>query len=406
MPAQALKSWPQMRSMARAGNVLRCKGEQGVATATPAFSVQRTDHEDGHAVLAYSGPLTFTDAVAFVRDSRELLRAPATQVRFDLADVEVIDTATLALLLQLVRETEQTAPARIVGAQGRTREVLDLYSGAECRDCLRPPPARQGLFTQIGNATWDLLRSLQSSLDYLGHCVLAASAGLRRPSTVNWPDVVRLSERAGADGFPIVFLISILIGLIMAFQGAVQLKQFGADIFVADLVALTITRELGPLMTAIIVAGRSGAAFAAELGTMKVSEEIDALRTLGLCPYRFLVFPRLLALVIVLPLLTLMSDLVGILGGLLTSLAILDLTPRAYVLETQKAMALWDVWSGIVKSVFFAGVIALISCERGLGTKGGASGVGASTTSAVVTCLFMLVLMDAAFTILFNAFGV
>ena len=294
----------------------------------------------------------------------------------------------------------------MIGAQGRVQEMLELYADAELKDCLRPPPGRQGLINQVGEATWGLLLSIQQSLDYLGHCVLAGLAGLRDPRSVNWRDVVRISERAGADGFPIVFLISLLIGLIMAFQGAMQLKQFGADIFVADLVALTITRELGPLMTAIIVAGRSGAAFAAELGTMKVSEEIDALRTLGLCPYRFLVFPRFLALVIALPLLTLMSDLIGITGGLLTSLAILDLTPRAYVLETQKAMALWDVWSGVLKSVFFAGVIALISCERGLGTRGGASGVGRSTTSAVVTCLFMLVLMDAAFTILFNAFGV
>src|SRR5581483_2143691 len=190
-----------------------------------------------------------------------------------------------------------------------------------------------------------------------------------------------------------------------AFQAAVQLKQFGANIFVADLVGLSITRELAPLMTAIIVAGRSGAAFSAELGTMKVSEEIDALRTLGLDPYLFLVFPRVLALVVVLPLLTILADAVGILGGLLVALLGLDLTANAYVVETQKALHLWDVSSGLLKSLVFGLQIGLIACQRGLATRGGAEGVGRATTSAVVTSLFALVVTDAIFTMLFNAFG-
>jgi phospholipid/cholesterol/gamma-HCH transport system permease protein len=185
----------------------------------------------------------------------------------------------------------------------------------------------------------------------------------------------------------------------------VQLRQFGANIFVADLVALSITRELGPLMTAIIVAGRSGAAFSAELGTMKVSEEIDALRTLGLDPYLFLVFPRVIALILVMPLLTILADVVGILGGLLVALLGLDLTVNAYLLETRKALDLWDVGSGILKSLVFALNVALIACQRGLATSGGAEGVGRATTSAVVSSLFALVVLDAIFTMLFNAFG-
>jgi phospholipid/cholesterol/gamma-HCH transport system permease protein len=183
------------------------------------------------------------------------------------------------------------------------------------------------------------------------------------------------------------------------------LKQFGANIFVADLVALSITRELGPLMTAIIVAGRSGAAFAAELGTMRVSEEIDALVTLGLDPYRFLVLPRVLALLVVTPLLTFLADLCGILGGLLVALLTLDLTVGSFLRETRSALELWDVGSGLVKSVAFGLVLALIACQRGLAASGGAEGVGRAATSAVVTSLFALVLMDALFTVLFNAFG-
>jgi phospholipid/cholesterol/gamma-HCH transport system permease protein len=242
-------------------------------------------------------------------------------------------------------------------------------------------------------------------LDFVGDVVLAGAQALRRPAAVNWADVPRLMERAGADGLPIVLMINFLVGLVTAFQAAIQLKQFGANIFVADLVGLSVTRELAPLMTAIIVAGRSGAAFSAELGTMRVSEEIDALRTLGLDPYHFLVFPRVIALVLVLPLLTILADLVGIAGGLLVAMLGLDLTPNAYLLETQKAVNLWDVFSGVFKTGFFGLNIALIACQRGLATHGGAEGVGRATTSAVVTSLFAIVVVDAIFTLLFNAFG-
>jgi phospholipid/cholesterol/gamma-HCH transport system permease protein len=294
--------------------------------------------------------------------------------------------------------------ADIVGAQGRVRAMLDLYGHHPPRPHLQSPPQQIGILDQIGRETIAMFTQ-SKALDYLGDVVVASGEAVRSPRAVNWRDVARLMERAGADGLPIVLLISFLVGLVTAFQAAVQLRQFGANIFVADLVALSITRELGPLMTAIIVAGRSGAAFSAELGTMKVSEEIDALRTLGLDPYLFLVFPRVIALVLVMPLLTVLADLVGILGGLLVALLGLDLTVNAYLLETQKALDLWDVGSGLLKSVVFAFSVALIACQRGLATSGGAEGVGRATTSAVVTSLFALVVLDAIFTILFNAFG-
>jgi phospholipid/cholesterol/gamma-HCH transport system permease protein len=222
---------------------------------------------------------------------------------------------------------------------------------------------------------------------------------------VNWADVSRLVERAGADGLPIVLILNFLVGLVTGFQAAIQLSQFGANIFVADLVGLSMTRELAPLMTAIIVAGRSGAAFSAELGTMRVDEEIDALRTLGLDPYHFLVFPRVIALLLVLPLLTILADVGGIAGGLLVALLRLDVTFTAYLVQTHNAVHTWDVFSGILKTVFFGTSIALIACERGLATSGGADGVGRATTSAVVTSLFSIVVLDAIFTVLFNAFG-
>ena len=189
----------------------------------------------------------------------------------------------------------------------------------------------------------------------------------------------------------------------MAFQGAVQLKQFGANIFVADLVGLSVARELGPLMTAIILSGRSGAAFAAELGSMKVSEEVDAMRTMGLGPIRYLVLPRAVALLLATPILVLLADVAGILGGLVVGVSSLDLTVVGYFLETKRAVSLWDVYSGLIKSGVFAVTIALIACQQGLATTGGAEGVGRRTTSSVVTTFFALVVLDAGFTVLFHA---
>lgn len=373
--------------------------------SAPAFQVERVDHEGGRSELRFAGKLHFREVYDAWPEVRRLLKSHPSRVAFDLSRVEALDGGATALLLELKHDVDRAgAESEIVGAEGGVRGMLELYGAHPTRASHKAPPPRIGILDQIGRETLGMFQEARA-LDYVGDVVAAGADAVRQPAGVNWADVGRLMERAGADGLPIVLLISFLVGLVTAFQAAVQLKQFGANIFVADLVGLSITRELGPLMTAIIVAGRSGAAFSAEIGTMKVSEEIDALRTLGLDPYLFLVFPRILALVLVMPLLTMLADVVGILGGLLVALLGLDLTVNAYVLETQKALQLWDVSSGLLKSLFFGLQIALIACQRGLATHGGADGVGRATTSAVVTSLFALVVTDAIFTMLFNAFG-
>jgi phospholipid/cholesterol/gamma-HCH transport system permease protein len=260
------------------------------------------------------------------------------------------------------------------------------------------------MFAQVGRATIAILLETQLVLAFLGQILISVKETAHAPRTGNWREVWPTMERVGADAVPVVVLINFLIGFVMAFQGAVQLKEFGANIYVADLVGLSITRELAPLMTAIILCGRSGAAFAAELGSMKVSEEVDALRTLGIGPIRYLVLPRTLALVLAIPLLILLADAVGILGGLVVALTSLDLTVVGYLMETKRALSVWDVYSGVVKSLFFGVAIALIACQQGLATTGGAKGVGRRTTSAVVTTFFVLVVIDAGFTVLFHAF--
>jgi len=207
--------------------------------------------------------------------------------------------------------------------------------------------------------------------------------------------------RIGYESVPIVCTIAFFVGLILAMQSAYQLKKFGATIFVADLVGVSIIRELGPLLTAIIVAGRSGSAIAAEIGTMKVGEELDALRTMGLNPTYFLVVPRTLALLIVLPCLTVLADLIGVFGGYLLSMITLDFTTIRYFNQTATALTMKDLITGLVKSGFFALIIAMVGSYEGFSTEGGASGVGRSTTASVVVSIFLIIAADVFFTALF-----
>jgi len=221
----------------------------------------------------------------------------------------------------------------------------------------------------------------------------------------SWRSIVRQMTVVGFDAIPIVTLIAFFIGVIMALQGGYQLRKLGAISYVINLVAIAISRELGPLMTAIILVGRSGSAFAAELGTMEVGEEIDALKTMGLNPVRFLVVPKLLATVIMLPCLTMWADLMGILGGAVFAYSQLDIGIRKYMSATVDALLLQDVITGLIKSVVFAIIITTIGCHEGFKVKGGAEGVGRSTTSSVVTSMFVVILADMIFTAFFYVFS-
>jgi len=359
---------------------------------------------DGLVEVRLSGTLTFSLASALWTKLKARISATMREeVRFDLSSVESIDGGTMALLVHIKWDLKSKGGRCVfVGATGHVRKILELFEG-DTKPHRRPKPKAASLIEQIGRSTHEILLEIQLVLAFLGGMILAIGGVIRRPSTGNWREIAPLMNRTGADAVPIVVLINFLIGFVMGFQSAVQLKQFGANIYVADLVGLSITRELGPLMTAIIVCGRSGAAFAAELGTMKVSEEVDALRTMGFGPWRYLVIPRVLALMFVMPVLTLIADFVGILGGLSVGILSLDLTFTAYLNETRSALRLWDIFQGLIKCGVFAFAIGLIACQQGLATSGGAEGVGRRTTSAVVTSLFALILIDAGFTILFHA---
>jgi phospholipid/cholesterol/gamma-HCH transport system permease protein len=370
------------------------------------FHIEHVQSERGGAIH-FGGRLTFADASLLWDELRRALRRYKKRARVDLdmSAVEWIDGGAMALLAHFrCAIYRRGGRAEFVGASEDVQEVIRLYRGDQAvgRPKKRKP---KSTLEQIGGATLGIVLEAQLMLAFLGQLLVAMGGVVREPKSANFRELTPTMERTGADAVPIVLLINFLVGLVMAFQASVQLKRFGANILVADLIGISITRELGPLMTAIVVCGRSGAAFAAELGSMKVNEEVDALRTMGLGPMRYLVFPRLLALMLVMPLLTVLADLMGILGGLIVALTSLELTSTAYFHEIGKAVQPWDVASGLVKSVLFAIAIALIACQQGLATEGGAEGVGRRTTSAVVSTLFALIMIDAIFTVFFRVLG-
>lgn len=326
-------------------------------------------------------------------------------LRFDMSGVGLLDGGVMSLLAHLrSRLQRRGVKAEFRGAPEHVQDIIDRHGGdLEVVGLRRRRPL--GTLDQIGRAALGLVLELKRVLSFLGDMVLSAIAVLRAPRSANWRELWPTMERAGADALPIVVVINFLVGLAMAFQAATQLKRFAAEILVADLIGISVTRELGPLMTAIVVCGRSGASFAAEIGFMQVNEEIDALRTMGVGPMRYLVLPRALALVLVLPLITLFADLGGVLGGLVVGIVNLDLTAVAYLNQSVRVVTLWDVCTGLLKSVTFALAIALIACQQGLATTGGAEGVGRRTTSTVVVTLFSLILIDAAITVFLRMVG-
>ncbi len=317
-------------------------------------------------------------------------------IRADLSDVTRMDDCGALIVMELSRMTG-TAGGRL-DLEGVPDHVRDLL--AFLRLDTPPEPGirrrpRPGFLTRFGEKTMHVVDQSASHVSFVGEATVTLASLLRHPGRLRLGDTVMYMQQVGVDALPIVGLISFLLGLIMAFMSAVQLQQFGANIYVASLVALSMVRELGPIMTAIIVAGRSGSAFAAEIGTMKVSEEVDALITMGFKPAMFLVAPKIIASALVVPLLAVFSNLFAIAGGLLIGVTTLDLTVNAYMTQTMNTLSIFDINWGIFKSVIFAVLISTVGCFKGYQVRGGAASVGQATTSAVVSSIFLVILTDS-----------
>jgi len=380
-----------------------------VAGMLQRFSWERAETSPTTARIELGGQITIDDAAALWKRISETSAhvEDLQRVEVELSKIVLIDGACMALLVQFRTDLrDRKVGCEFIGGSPEVRRIVDLYGGRRKARQTRHKRRPINAIAQVGSATLNVIGEAKQILDFFGRLVASTWHVIKHPKSLNLRDVGLTIERAGADAAPIVLLINFLIGFVMAYQSAAQLKQFGASIYVADLVGVSMTRELGPLMMAIIICGRSGAAFAAELGTMTVSEEVDALRTLGFLPLPFLVIPRMVGLILLAPILVLMADAIGIMGGALVASLTLDITPTSFLIQLQSAVKASDIISGIIKGTVFCAAIALISCQQGLATTGGAEGVGRRTTSAVVSILFTLILLDALFTVVLGVFGI
>jgi len=361
--------------------------------------------EGGRETLfSLSGRIEVGNLHLFLSEADGLIRRMAPGgLRVDLSEVEYLDSAGALGLLHL----EHGAKARSISLQFvNVTEEAKRIMGLINREALSMKPLvsekKSNIVEQIGEGSLRVLNDFVSIMTFLGDLLTALARSFFHPRAARLEDVLFYMKKAGVEGLPIVGLISFLLGLIIAFMSSLQLKQFGANIYVASLVGVAMVSELGPIMTAIIVAGRSGSAFAAEIGTMKVNEEVDALVTMGFDPTQFLAVPKVLAAMVAVPILTLYSDVFGIGGGLVVGVLGLDLTVYTYVQETMKVISVTSIFKSLLKSVVFAVLISGIGCQRGFQVRGGAQAVGSATTSAVVAGIFLIVVTDSAFAVLFT----
>ena len=332
---------------------------------------------------------------------------PVRRLAFAAQELAAWDSRLLTLLRQVM---EASTPRRIVvdqqGLPDGIRRLLALAAAVPEREGARRGAARPSWLASIGTAVLAGWQGARDMLGFIGETVLACLRLVVGKARFRRSDLMLFVQESGVQALGIVTLISFLIGLILAFMGAVQLQQFGAQIFVADLVGLGMTREMGCVMTGIIMAGRTGAAFAAQLGTMQVNEEIDALQTMGIPPMEFIVLPRMLALMLMMPLLCVYADMMGMLAGLLIGTGILDLSVVEYINETRKAVHLVDFGVGLGKSVVFGALVALAGCLRGMQCGRSASAVGAAATSAVVTGIVWIIATDGLFAVITQRLGI
>jgi len=378
-----------------------------VAAAAPDAPVAQAtlsvaDGADGSRILTLGGRLdAFSIADVWVGARAALVGAPTQRIVVDAAAVDYCDGGGVAMLVDLLRQPRAgDTGVSVRGLRLEFQALLDQFDLTVLAQPAEAPPKRLNAIEEIGRAAATLGRDMRTQIVFIGETASALGYAFTHPHRVRWKDVWYTCEQVGANALPIVALISFLLGVILAFQAAVPMRQFGAEIFVADLVGLSILRELGPLMTAILLAGRSGAAFAAEIGTMKVNEELNALTTMGLDPVRFLVVTRILAALLMVPLLSLFADLIGVLSGGLTMLSF-NIPIVTYLKEVDSIVDLKDVLAGLVKTPVFAILIAGIGCLRGLQTQTGASAVGISATRAVVSGIVLLVVVDGIFAVIY-----
>jgi phospholipid/cholesterol/gamma-HCH transport system permease protein len=371
------------------------------------ISFERTN--DSTLVVQFSGPWHLQrDLPPVSLLLSELASQPGTKrLSFETAQLTHWDSGLIAFLTN----TADICRARGIaedraGLPAGLRRLLELAEAVPEKKGARSETAHISLFERVGNMTLGYGLSVGEFLTFLGELTLAFAKFFRGQARYRKIDLLEVIQECGPNAVGIVTLISFLVGVILAFMGAVQLSQFGASIYVADLVGIGMVRDMAAMMTAIIMSGRTGAAFAAKLGTMKVTQEIDALTTMGISPLEFLVLPRVLALIMMMPLLCVFADLVGILGGMFVGVAMLGLSAGSYMRETISTLTLVNLFGGIIKGTFYGVLIAIAGCLRGFQCGNSSSAVGDAATQAVVMAIVMIVVACGLFAVVFNFLGI
>ena len=330
-----------------------------------------------------------------------------TQITLDPSGMSKWDSSLIFFLLSLMKAAEGKNIRLITDALPQNaQKLLAIALRVRGKSALPHKITPDSFLERIGERFLSVKESAFSLLDFLGEIAAAFGRLIRGKSYFRGDDFIFTVQRCGIDALPLVSLISVLVGMILAFIGAIQLKLFGAQIFIADIVGIAMVRVMGAVMTGILMSGRTGASFAAELGIMQINDEVDALKTLGVAPVDFLVVPRILALVIMMPLLTLYADLMGILGGFIVSTGVLNINPVEYLHHTQHAVKLNNLWVGLTHSLAFGVIIAVAGCFRGIKCERSAAGLGEATTSAVVLAIVGIVIATAVIIFICQILGV
>lgn len=345
-----------------------------------------------------------------VESEIELIHNAAhTSFTAECADIQTMDTAG-ALLIQKLQQhiNKQNAAIVLEDLHPAFKKIIDMVDAKFISDSNQHNGARAtlnsapNLLAHIGKLSFSSIQQFTEMLHFIGQTAFTFAKSVKQPNRIRWRPILFNIRTAGFDALPIVGLLSFLLGVVVAYQGSAQLRQYGANIFVADLVGLSMLREFAPLMTAIIIAGRSGSAFAAQIGTMVVTEEIDAMRTLGISPQELLVLPKVIALIIAMPLLTVFADALGVFGGMLMASQQLDVGYVEFLDRFVKAVSPTAFLIGVGKAPVFAVTIAMVGCFQGFRTKGGADSVGRQTTRSVVQSIFLVIVADALFSVAFS----
>jgi phospholipid/cholesterol/gamma-HCH transport system permease protein len=333
----------------------------------------------------------------------DILWPKVATLAVDVSGIQAMDTAGAWLLQRTLHSLEiKGCKVDLQGLSEEHATMLKIMPELTTTSATSPPLKAKSILEILGRVTWPHVQNLIGILSFFGESVIAVLRSMLQPSRIRWRPIFYNLQHAGFNALPIVGLLAFLMGVVISFQGAGQLQRYGANIFIVDLVGLSILRELAPLMTAIIVAGRSGSAFAAQIGTMKMTEELDALRTIGIAPMDLLVLPKVLALLIALPLLTVFADIMGVLGGMVMAQSQLGVSYTDFLDRFGDAVKLSALLVGIGKAPVFAAIIAMVGCYQGFNVGNGADSVGNKTTASVVQGIFLIIVADALFSVLFS----